>query len=272
MLTFHPHARLEYWFFKVNAGSIALLVDWIVHRDIDELILRVSIHSSGKHEVLFEKLGSAREQITLTAKHTAGRIGEIGWDLTINDYQKWIAPDLFPAQLLRMTDLTITSAPLATFTGWISYGAEHVKLDQASGLVSQYWGRQLTPEWWWVSANQFQQKDIAVECLVTRSGLWGIPVEIPFAYLYLRQSSRERLLLAPPASHHVAGTRNNFEIKFSPLRGVPITLRAKGSNYNDLGERITNTLIGDLEIYEGETLVAQALGTAGLERREPSTS
>lgn len=32
MLTLHPTAAIEYWYFKVNAGSIALIVDWIARR------------------------------------------------------------------------------------------------------------------------------------------------------------------------------------------------------------------------------------------------
>jgi len=30
----HPFAALGYWFFKVNAGPIALLVDWIDRRTL----------------------------------------------------------------------------------------------------------------------------------------------------------------------------------------------------------------------------------------------
>jgi hypothetical protein len=32
MFTSHPSAALEYWFFKVNAGHIELIVDWIEGR------------------------------------------------------------------------------------------------------------------------------------------------------------------------------------------------------------------------------------------------
>ena len=37
-LSSHPHAALEYWFFKVNSGPVALLVDWIARRKRDEHI------------------------------------------------------------------------------------------------------------------------------------------------------------------------------------------------------------------------------------------
>ena len=40
MLTSHPSAALEYWFFKVNAGPTALLVDWIEKRRLGERLVR----------------------------------------------------------------------------------------------------------------------------------------------------------------------------------------------------------------------------------------
>ena len=36
MLDSHPSAALEYWFFKVNAGPVALIVDWIERRRLKE--------------------------------------------------------------------------------------------------------------------------------------------------------------------------------------------------------------------------------------------
>lgn len=55
MLSAHPSFALEYWFFKVNSGPIALIVDWIARRRVNQHWLRVSIHSPYKREVLFEK-------------------------------------------------------------------------------------------------------------------------------------------------------------------------------------------------------------------------
>jgi hypothetical protein len=36
VLSPHPASALEYWFFKVNAGPVALLVDWIARRRVNE--------------------------------------------------------------------------------------------------------------------------------------------------------------------------------------------------------------------------------------------
>jgi len=49
--------------------------------------------------------------------------------------------------------------------------------------------------------------------------------------------------------------------------GVAVECTALRSSF---GEGIVNTLVGDLEIWQGDTLLARAQGTAGLERRVPS--
>ena len=269
MLSPHPHAALEYWFFKVNAGPTALLVDWIARRRVNELWLRVSIHSPNKREVLLAKhaLPTAKEGIPISLERTTGQIEEVSWALDIDCKQEWIAPDIFPARLLSMTDLALVSAPRAVFTGQIRHGKQQIELQQAPGLVSHYWGRQLSAEWWWVSANQFDRDGVAVECAVIRSALWGIPVRLPLAYLYLRYPEGRVFVTSPPARARVEGSPEGFEIKFQRIRGETITLSARGRDYGDLGDGIINTLVGDLEIRQGNRVIARAQGTAGLERR-----
>ncbi|HLB49096.1 MAG TPA: hypothetical protein VJL59_18960, partial [Anaerolineales bacterium] len=122
-LSSHPHAALEYWFFKVNAGPVALLVDWIARRRVSENVLRVSIHSPQGRAVLFEtQTPLFGERSFLHAERTVGRAGNVEWELEIEPGDGWIAPDIFPAALLGMTDLTLVSAPLVFFTGWIRQG------------------------------------------------------------------------------------------------------------------------------------------------------
>src|SRR5258706_11090527 len=180
----HPKAALEYWFFKVNAGPTALLVDWIARRQTNENVLRVSIHSPRGRDVIFENrpvlMGVGSN--FLSTQRTVGDVGDIAWELDIDDGNEWIAPDIFPARLLSMTDMTLDSAPLARFSGWIRHGKHEVNLDGSPGMLSQYWGRKLMPEWWWVSASQFDQPGMAVECTVLKTGAWGKDINLPFAY------------------------------------------------------------------------------------------
>ena len=142
MLTPHPASAIEYWFVKVNAGRTALLVDWIERRKLKEHVLRVSIHSPYKREVIFEKLDSFMpSDNALSPKKTVGHAGDISWDLDIELGSEIIKPDIFPAGLLKMPDTLYESVPLARFTGWISHGPEKVSLDQVCGAVTQYWDR-----------------------------------------------------------------------------------------------------------------------------------
>jgi hypothetical protein len=269
----HPNTALEYWFFKVNAGPVALIVDWIARRRKGEGVVRASIHSPIGRAVIFaNRQPLFDEHSLLTTQRTAGQVGNVVWDLSIEIKSEWIAPDIFPAALLRMTDLTLVSAPVALFTGWIRHGDRQFELAQARGMLSHYWGRALAAEWWWVSANQFDREDVAVECTVLRTGVWGIPIRLPLAYLYLSQAEDRKLSIAPFELAKVSGGPDEFEIQFSRPGQFPITLIARGRDYGNFGDGIVNTLVGDLEIREGGKLIAAARGTAGLERRQSITS
>jgi hypothetical protein len=273
MLSPYPSTDLEYWFFKVNAGSLALLVDWIAYRRRNENVLRVSIHSDHQRTVSFDKLPlpMIEEQNFLTTQRTVGQLKDIAWALDIECDDERIQPDVFPGNLLRMPDLILVSAPMARFTGWIRHGPLQFDLEHELGMISHYWGRQLAHEWWWISANQFDGEGIAVECAVFRSSLWGSPIRLPFAYLYLRSADERKLITSPPATVRVKGTPEKFEIQFQPIAAKALTLRAQGREYGDLGDGISNTLVGDLEIWQGDKRIGRAEGTAALERRFTNT-
>ena len=272
MLAPHAFAALEFWFFKVNTGTVALIVDWIARRRAGEFWLRAGIHTPDRHETLFDKKPApvSPELVGISGRQTSGQVGDVRWELDIDIGETWIAPDIFPARLTRMADLALFSAPHATFTGNIWHGSQRTEVNRSPGMVSHYWGRQLAPEWWWVSASQFDQPDVAVECSVLRTGVWGIPLRMPLAYLYLSTADRQSLIIAPPARAKVTGSPEQFEVAFQPIGGAAITLRATGREYTDFGEGIVNTLVGDLDIRQGGRLIARATGTAGLERRAPA--
>ena len=268
MFTPHPSTALEYWFFKVNAGPIALIVDWIERRRLNEHVLRASIHSPYKREVLFEKTNALMSPDNfLTTQRTVGHLGDTAWELDIEPGHDWIKPDIFPAGLLQMTDLRLVSAPLTTFTGWICHGPQRITLDHVPGLISQYWGRQLAPEWWWVSAHQFDQEGITVECTVLRSRLWGTSLQFPLAYLYLHRPDKREFDVAPLRMAYATGSPEEFQLEIHRFGKEKIILMGSGREYGDFGDGIINTLTGDLEMREGNRVIARAQGTAGLERR-----
>ena len=138
---------------------------------LNEHVIRVSIHSPHKREVLFEKLATLMPGDNfLSTQKTIGHVGDVAWELDIDPGLDWLKP-YSPVVPLQMTDTTLISAPQARFTGWIRHGSQQTNLDNVPGLLSQYWGRSLSLEWWWVSAHQFDQGGIAVECIVGRSRL-----------------------------------------------------------------------------------------------------
>ena len=270
MLSPHPTAALEYWFFKVNSGPIAILVDWIARRDSNQNWLRVSIHSPHKREVISERLLELMPQDNfLSLQRTVGHIGDIAWELDVDPGKEIIKPDIFPFGLLGMTDLLLLSAPLTRFTGLIRHEGQQFILKDAPGMISHYWGRQLASDWWWISANQFEQEDVSVECSFFHTSLWGTSIKSTFAYLYLHQNNKKEFVMAPLGMATVKGTPENFELGIKRIGKESITLIGTGREYGDLGDGIVNTLIGDMEIRIGEKLIAKAVGTAGIERRAP---
>jgi hypothetical protein len=270
MFTPHTSASLEYFFFKVNAGPIALIVDWIERRKLKEHVIRASIHSPYKREVIFEKLAAFMpDDNFMTTQRTVGQVGEISWELEIAPNGDWFKPDIFLAGLLKMPDLLSFGAPFVTFTGWIRHGAQQTTLNRVPGSITQYWGRQLAAEWWWVSAHQFDQEEIAVEGTLLRSRTWGLPMQIPLAFLYLKQKDKKEFIVAPANLARVQGTPEEFQVEIRRIGREKITLICKGREYGNFGDDIINTLTGDMELREGNRVIARALGTAGLERRYP---
>ncbi len=274
-LSTHPKAALEYWFFKVNAGPVALLVDWVARRrkrsepNGPRAFVRLSVHSPRTRAVLFRDVVEADllEEVRQLPGRTTGRIGEIQWALEGELVDGWIAPDIFPASALRMADLSLVSAPQVVFNGRVEVDGRRMEVVGAPGMMSHYWGRNLPREWWWISAGRFDRPDLAVECAVLRTGLWGSPLHVQTAYLHLKQEGRHRLLTSPPQRVVAHGTPDSFEVLFGNMTGRSIRLLGRGRDYADLGERIVNTLVGDLEVWEGGRLLGRAVGSAGLERR-----
>lgn len=269
MLKPHPSAPLEYWFFKVNAAPVALLVDWICRRTAQAGVLRISIHSPQGREVLESphpailRHGAAE----LAMEEASWPRGDVRWHLAIKTSMERVRPQLFPAEHLKLFDMSLESAPFARFNGWIEHRGEQYPVVNGAGMLSHYWGRRLPADWWWVSANQFGNADVCVECTILRSGIWGAPPAVPLGYFYYRNGPRRVLMVSPPGRLRIDGTPDAFEIRASVWRGPEIVLRAKGRDYGSLGEGIINTLTGDLEVWEGGKLIAQADRSAGLERR-----
>lgn len=272
MLQPHPASPLEYWFFKFNHPGVALLVDWIARREARAGLLRISIHSPTAREVIFLDhpaiLEGGASELSLQA--TSWGQGEIRWQLNLEASPDRIRPQIFPSEQLKLFDMSLASAPQVTFNGWVEHRGDRYPVVAAPGMISHYWGRALPHEWWWVSANAFSDPDIAVECMLLRSRVWGIPLKAPLGYFYYRNGPDSALLTSPPYRMSATGSPQGFEIIIGSPGKARFSLRAAGREYAALGEGILNTLTGDLELWQEGKLVAQAGGTAGLERRDPA--
>jgi hypothetical protein len=269
MLRPHPSSQLEYWFFKFNYQDIALLVDWIARRKIGTGQVRISIQSPIAREVIFLDHTPILENgpPELSMQFTSWYEGDVRWELALETSAERIRPQIFPAEQVKAFDLSLISAPRVSFNGWIEHRGNRYPINHALGMVSHYWGRQLSDEWWWISANQFSDADVSVECSFVRSRIWGSKIVVPIGYFYYQRCSRSNLLISPPARITVSGSQNTFQVVARSLLGRKFILDAIGREYADLGDGIVNTLNGDLQLKEGDKIVAHAKATAGLERK-----
>jgi hypothetical protein len=134
----------------------------------------------------------------------------------------------------------------------------------APGSVTHYWGRRLPDRWHWISANGFDS-DLALECVLLRTRLWGRPPVLSAGYLWLSRDGRDRLVVSPLTGLiTVTGERTDYTLT---ARGPRTTTRLRCSAppdaYNDLGEGIRQTLVGRCAVLGTDDLDPRA----GLEYR-----
>jgi hypothetical protein len=151
-------------------------------------------------------------------------------------------------------------------------GDRQFSVPETQGLISHYWGRRLMDQWWWISASQFDQPGIALEVSVARSRLWGLRAPaLKIGYLWLRTPNSSHMVKSPVNGIiNVTGRPDQFTVTARSVTGRTVRLSCTASmdSYNDLGEGIRQTLLGTCAI-EG---LATAVGSAGLERRQPDQS
>ncbi|WP_243076665.1 hypothetical protein [Microbacterium sp. SS28] len=230
----------------------------------------MSVHSPHRREVVFKDLDTWMPQDNfMTTERSVGHAGDVAWDLTITPKREPIAPDIFPVGLLRIPDLASFGSPFATFSGWIQHGPERTTLTEVLGSITQYWGRSLAAEWWWISAHQFDRPDVALEGVALRSRAWGTAIQLPLAYFSLYRAGKSEYIQAPPSRVEVEGTPDEFQVHVWRRGKEGLSFICVGREYGDFGDGIVNTLTGDLEIREGGRVIARSTATAGLERLAP---
>jgi hypothetical protein len=150
--------------------------------------------------------------------------------------------------------------------------------------VCHYWGRQLR-RWLWLSANDFDRPELAVEASVLRSQVWGRQIPLPIlGYVWLEDRSATHTVASPINGLVGYGPRpaGGVNISVAGLRGRwHLQAWAAGESFINLGEGIARSLRADclLLLPSGAALaqgvatlevIDQEFLTSGLPTRTPS--
>jgi hypothetical protein len=269
-------APIEYWFFKFNEGDLAFLVDFIIRREREQAEVRISLWVDGHGRVEHTNLPTWSTQAAFVTigecsfgdGSTRGVVKDVEWDLSYEVGQARVHPAVPPMSWLHPFDTDIVNRPQARFAGTVRVDGRQFSIPETQGLVSHYWGRGLMDRWCWISVNGFDEPGIALEAIVARSRLWGLPAAVKIGYLWLQTPASSHLVISPVNGIvRVIGRPDEFTVTSRSITGrtVRLSCTASMNTYNDLGDGIRQTLLGTCAI-DG---VAKALGSAGLEWRLP---
>jgi hypothetical protein len=275
-------AALDYAFFKVNLPEqhVALLVDFIIRRRQGIAQVRVSAHASEGSGVYVAECPLERlalessdcavslEGSWLGAAGSRGAVGPTAWDLTFHPAGPLVSPQLRLLEPFHPFDLSLQTVPDVRFSGTLTVAGQTYDVRDAHGMVSSYAGRALPERWFWFSCNTFDREDLVVECLLSRTALFGSPLRMNAGYFYLSTTERTETIIAPVnGSIQLEGTREAMTITVRRRGGGRYILRGEAAteDFHELGDRIWNTLVGSCAL-EG---YSSAQGSGALEERTP---
>jgi hypothetical protein len=272
-------APLEYWFFKFHVGErLGFLVDFILRRRTGSAEVRISYWLDGAGQVVRPTVPLASSQAdgqrvsiagcTLVRGASRGSSDSLSWDLVLEAGPTSVDPRNALLRWLRPLDMELCSWPRARVSGNVRVGDQLIQVPDSPALITHYWGRRLPRSWCWLSANQFAgEPDCALEAMVLRSGLWGLPGQVlRVGYFFLERGGRRQLIVSPlDGAIQLEARPDGLALTARPFRGPPVRLSASATpeQYNDLGENIRQTLLASFRLDEGPP--SQSLG--GLEWR-----
>ena len=252
-------APLEYWFARLDTPELSFLVDFILRRGSGAAEIRISLWVRGQGRVARTSTmlwnatdaGVVAADSFFTADGSQGRVEDLQWTLTWDVGGARVAPRAPLFSRLHAFDLELISRPSAAFSGTVTVAGETFDVGTAVGCVTHYWGRRLPDRWHWVSAGAFTtpdgspHPDLALEAVVNRTRLWGMPPALATGYLWIRENGRERLLVSPlNALITASGGPGRLVLSArSPSGTIRAECTAGRQHYNDLGEGIRQTLL-----------------------------
>lgn len=272
---------LEYWFARLDTPDLSFLVDFIIRRRQGAAEIRISLWVRGHGRVVRTSTtvwnatgaGVVAADCFFTADGSQGRVDDLQWTLGWDVGSARVAPRAPLFSRLHAFDLELISRPGARFAGTVTVAGEKFDVGTAVGCVTHYWGRRLPDRWHWISAGAFAtpdgspHPDLALEAVVNRTRMWGMPPALATGYLWIRENGRERLFVSPLNAVITAsgGPGRLVLTARSPGQTIRAECTAGRGQYNDLGEGISQTLLARCRLPD-RGLSSQS----GLEHRSPS--
>jgi hypothetical protein len=267
-------APLEYWFIKVARGELAFQVDWIVRRSMGQAQIRISYWVRGHGCVVHAKATTWRADgatvqiagCTFTPELAVGTTDNVRWDLRYVPGSSRLEPVPFLAKVLRPFDLQLVARPRSHFSGTVEVGGESFAFVDSRGTVNHYWGRRLPDSWAWVSADNLNDGETVVEAALFRTRIWGAPHPSVTGGYVMVDDGRRRAQIIAPVYGRIAGVGDDTCFKINAQSGrrrVRLTATVPRHAYNDLGQGIRQSLLGNLSV-DGW---GSSVGQAGLELR-----
>jgi hypothetical protein len=114
-----------------------------------------------------------------------------------------------------------------------------------------------------------------VEAMLLRSRLWGLPrPRLDTGYLFVTQGDRTHMLVSPlTALMRLRGSWHDFSAAHASLAGgetIRLDCSAAPEQYNDLGEGISQTLVGTCRV-DGASAVSGSAGQKSEATDVPAT-
>jgi len=159
------NSTIEYRFFRVSWPEGALLVDFIWRRRAASAEVRVSCFQNGGaavHRSVEERepdLPQHRPHRRMPPGpariHVLRRPGVVGSAVPPEPGGFSVPPG--PLRWSEALDLSLASRPACAITGRIGVDGVEYRPTEQPAMTCHYWGRNLPPQWVWLSGNDFDR-------------------------------------------------------------------------------------------------------------------
>jgi hypothetical protein len=192
-------SRIEYWFFSTRWARSGLLVDFIrLPGNIAEV--RASWLDDGNavaHRAVgaFQTAGPSSmtaSDCSLGPYGWTGSVGPVAWDLRWGDSEITVTVPRRPLRHIKVLDVALSSYPRLRVSGSVHFAGQVRQLNELPGMRCHYWGRALPRRWTWLSANEFDVAETAVE--IGSIQIRPVGQTLPVTSYWLCMDARRRVM------------------------------------------------------------------------------